>query len=323
MTTCYALRKNCSVLSSPGLTAIAVVGVVKFLGGSIAYVVMVLLLTLAVFLGRFWLGRFMGSLPAVLVMSTIAGVLLSAPMIVYTYQSWFLLRIFYSAIRLLADMLIGIGFWLVVGLLIYLFSRGCAAVLSLGGWFFKLPFLHVEESDSRLRKDKWRAALFLAAIVVAGAAWRPLDVYVCTVAAKHYHLRLMEPGPPPSPLERWALMLQYGYDSSIGGYWCPPQGFLYFSEDCRERLVRWGALVHRTFEFQHVRMDSCGAKIVRAAFQAFPDNVHISSSNWVRGEPLILEVWAPPDEIPKWEQFVREHDVPCDTEEGGPGPHGD
>lgn len=254
---------------------------------------------------------------------TATGVLYTIPMAFYILEKWHLLRLVFSSRRLFLDPLLSILLWIGVGWAISWMAFGCLALLQSVARIVRKIF-GCRESTTRPDSVNWgHTVVFLASVACAIILVRIAERSLCLALLRHYDQLFVkaERGAitPPSPLERWFFILQYGYSYELVDRWQSPEAFLHIYEACRDRSVRLGLLKHEVFKFKYVRVSSRAGQIFRAAIRTFPESI-IQGPNWIPGNDFVLEVWAPPDEIPKWEQFVREHDVPCDAEDGGPGP---
>ena len=154
----------------------------------------------------------------------------------------------------------------------------------------------------------WRVGLYGLGGVVLIVLYRPLEVELCSAVARNCLVRAVNGGPPPFPVEAWLMRLQLG--PSADPYAQSADCFMRVYESCRDHLVATGALVHRRFVFRHIVDGSADAAAVwRALFAAFPDNIY-TTGLYRRGRPLVIDVYARPKDIPVWERFVRDHDVP-------------
>lgn len=81
-------------------------------------------------------------------------------------------------------------------------------------------------------------------------------------------------------------------------------------EHHRDRLVELGALDHREFVFDHLICPSAEYRALWAIIHANFSSIHTTGCWSETPEPAVLQVWDTPEMIPKWEVFVREHDVP-------------
>jgi len=78
----------------------------------------------------------------------------------------------------------------------------------------------------------------------------------------------------------------------------------------RNKVVQWGELAHREFLLQHIVKPSDEAEqLWRRLQQAFPDNIHVTSTCPRTPEPMRIEVWDHPSRMSQWEAFMAEHDV--------------
>ncbi len=166
-----------------------------------------------------------------------------------------------------------------------------------------------ERINPRLKGGELKhLGVYLAMLLLLGLLYRPLEEQVCLRAARDFIGRAMSGGPPPFPVEALLMRLQYGSFPSPESEWADCLMRAY--EACRDRLVASGQLIHRAFRFEHVEDGTDEAwAVIRAAYRVFPDNVYTTVQHGPGGTPLVIEVYAPPDEIPRWEAFVREHDV--------------
>jgi|GEM_PF-1905990 hypothetical protein len=247
----------------------------------------------------------------------LAGVIYAIPMLFYIWKNWFVLRIVFSPQRILFEPLIVIVLCVVVAWLTSWVAWGIQAVFRVARALVKRMPVYHRDADRLNRDELGTAIVFLGSIICAVMLAPAVERIICLRLARHYHYELFiktekEITTPVSPLERWFFILQYGYSYELADRWRCPEGFLRTYEACRDRLVRLGTLKHKRFEFIHVRVGNRGAQILRAALRTFPDSI-IEGPNWVPGNRFILNVWSPPDNMPKWEEFVRRHDVPSEA----------
>jgi hypothetical protein len=89
-------------------------------------------------------------------------------------------------------------------------------------------------------------------------------------------------------------------------------------EESRDRLVELGYFVHRRYTLQHILVPTPESKrFWQLVGKAFPNNPHTTLDYWDEPRPGHLDVWARPDRIPEWDEFVRTHDVPDFAERFG------
>lgn len=153
----------------------------------------------------------------------------------------------------------------------------------------------------RLAK-RWRIILALASVAVAIAiACRPLLIAYHRRAAQSAFAEGVVP-PPPSTQSFFKQISRQIFGQRYDSF----ERY----EAHRDRLVELGALVHRTFVFEHLTCPSPEYRALWRIIHATFSSIHTTSHWSETPEPMVLQVWDTPEMIPKWEAFVREHDVP-------------
>jgi len=214
----------------------------------------------------------------------------------------------YYAAQLLVEMVMVIPVCAAVSYIAHGILSACSGALAIVGSLYASwragNRVAAQLSGERLR----RVGLYAFVGVLLILLYRPLESELCSALARNFLVRAVNGGPPPFPLEAWLMRLQYG--PSADPYAESAECFMRVYECCRDRLVASGALVHRRFVFRHVEDGTADAAALwDALFAAFPENIHTTGS-YQPGRPLVIEVYARAKEIPIWERFVREHDVP-------------
>lgn len=302
-------------LVSLALSMFAVLGMLGWYGASPAVLVVVGLFLLAVALGRSILWR--GTRPGLAATFTGAlfGVVILCYLLRYVHVSFPMAQQFGSPFpeRLIIEMVAVIPACAALGCAVHIILSACDCACELACTLYSAWGAREPLGTVLRREQFWDIGVYVLLAVIAVGMYRAVETAVCSHVARDCLFRSQD-GPPPLvlPVENWLLHLQYG--PSVSGLW--RDRFYRLYQSCRDRLVASGALVHRRFVFKHVTSDSKRASaVLHAAFVEFPQNIH-TSGNYTPGKPLVLEVYAPPEEIPEWERFVRERDVPVGGNDG-------
>lgn len=80
----------------------------------------------------------------------------------------------------------------------------------------------------------------------------------------------------------------------------------------REELVRLGAFIKKEHVFQHLQVRSPQAKhfLDLITYKKCPPRENIESPYLEPPKPFRCTFWFESDQLEKWDQFIREHDVP-------------
>ena len=88
--------------------------------------------------------------------------------------------------------------------------------------------------------------------------------------------------------------------------------------ESRDALVELGYLIHRRYWLSHILVTTPESRrFWRLVQKSFPNNRHTTFDYSNEPRPGHLDVWARPDRIPQWDEFVRTHDVPDFAERSG------
>ncbi len=121
---------------------------------------------------------------------------------------------------------------------------------------------------------------------------------------------------------RWRIEVAFRRVNEVGAYSGDQGDYIESHDYHRRRLVELGYLRHRTFTLRNIRSHTPEyRRLWRLAVDLFPprgyDGLH---SEWPEeAAPMMLEVWDRPANMPRWEAFVRDHDVPDFDERFGVG----
>lgn len=286
----------------------AVLGLLAWNGASAAVLVVSGLFVMVVVLGRSILWR--GKRPAWA--ATLSGALIGV------FSLWYLARnvplgvpFVYAKYwggafrtRLVIEVAAIIPLCAALGFAVHIIFSACDCIVELARSFYSMWRERKPLREGLPRRQMWRLGMYVSVAAIAVVVYRPIEVALCWQLARDSLIRVGKRTPVFLPSEYLLRQLQFDPMNTWQGF------FFDLCSACRDRLVARGVLVHRRFVFKHIKDRTEASRAVsRAVVARFRDNMFTTGTH-NPGKPMVLEVYAPPEEIPEWERFVREHDVP-------------
>ena len=112
---------------------------------------------------------------------------------------------------------------------------------------------------------------------------------------------------------KWRMEVAHRRINEVGAFSNKQSAYIESHDYHRQWLVDLGYLQHRKFTLRYVKTATPEySQLWELAVNLFPRTDYDGlASDWDdQPTPMVLEVWDRPENMPRWEQFVREHDVP-------------